>query len=153
MRYTTLMESLLHRARSRLQQRGGRMTRQRQLIIETLAALGGHPSAEEVYRQVVARDPRIHLSTVYRTLRWLQEEGLIQGRVFDESQRKERFDPHLPAEHFHFICRRCGQVTEFLSPPEALLIASQFARRTGNHVESVRMTLYGVCQVCQAGEG
>ena len=105
-----------------------------------------------MYRRVAAQEPRIHLSTVYRTLRWLQDEGLIQGRVFEEPQRKERFDPNLPAEHFHFICRRCGRVIEFLSPPETLLIASQFSRRTGHRVESVRMTLYGLCAACQGKE-
>ncbi len=144
------MSTLYQRALRRLHAQGGRMTRQRRLIIETLAEMSGHPTAEELFARVRVREPRIHLSTVYRTLRWLQEERLIQGRRFEDQPRLERFDPNLPADHFHFLCRQCGAVIEFDPPPESQAILQRFAARSGCQVTSATMTLYGLCPDCQS---
>ena len=44
-----------------------RMTGQRRVIARVLSAAKDHPDVEEVYRRANAVDPRISLSTVYRT--------------------------------------------------------------------------------------
>jgi Ferric uptake regulator family len=48
-------------------ERGMRMTGQRRTIAQVLSEAEDHPDVEEVYRRASARDPRISLSTVYRT--------------------------------------------------------------------------------------
>ena len=82
----------------RLHTRGGRMTTQRRLILDALDCLGGHPNAEQIFDLARNRDPGLNLSTVYRTLRWLEQEGLVSARHFDETGRHDHFDPALPAE-------------------------------------------------------
>ena len=125
-----------------------RMTPQRRLILEHLHHLGSHPTAEDLLILVQEHDPNIHLSTVYRTLRWLETEGWIQGRVFEDDRRVERFDPVAPGEHYHFVCNRCKKVIEFNN----LLvnaIKAQFELHSGAQVEFGSVVLYGVCADCR----
>lgn len=137
----------MEQAKMRLQAQGGRMTLPRRLILEALECLSCHPTAEELFETVRLRDPTINLSTVYRTLRWLEAEGLVSARRFEDRSRQDRFDPAHPAEHFHFVCRQCKEVFEFDSP---LIRQAQvvFARESGVAVESVSAVFYGLCSEC-----
>lgn len=128
------------------------MTTQRRLILESLEALTDHPSAEDVYLSVREADPSLNLSTVYRTLRWLQTENLLQARIFEEDRRLERFDPAEPSEHYHFRCTRCKQVIEFDSHLVSK-IREQFEASSGARVETGTVILYGQCRRCQEDEG
>jgi Fur family ferric uptake transcriptional regulator len=134
---------------SRLRQEGGRMTAQRRLVIEALETLDGHSTAEEVYARASLSDPTLHLSTVYRTLRWLEECGFVSPRWFTEHSRAAHFDTasDLPAGHQHFVCRNCGQVIEFADP---LLerIRANFQQHHSVEIEAIQLTLYGLCDRC-----
>jgi Fe2+ or Zn2+ uptake regulation protein len=124
------------------------MTGQRMLILETLESFPGHPTAEDLYEAVQPHDHSIHLSTVYRTLRWLEQVGLVSGRRFEEERRQERFDIEMPKEHYHFVCSVCNQVIEF---HDILVdeVRERFIAETGVEVSSTSMVLYGVCSRCK----
>ena len=141
------MSSLVQDAQERLHAQGGRMTAQRRFILEALECLGCHPTAEEIFSVVQQRDPSLNLSTVYRTLRWLEQEGLVSTRRFDESRRQERFDAVLPAEHHHFQCTACKSVIEF-NDPLIQTIKAHFAGSSGCRVVSASVMLYGLCPRC-----
>lgn len=139
---------LLEKSKKHLRAQGGRMTAQRRLIVETLSSLDTHPTAEEVYRIAREKDSTLHLSTVYRTLRWLEQEGLIASRLFDDERRQERFDATDLNEHYHFMCNSCKKVIEF----DTLLvntIKAQFELHSGAQVESGSVVLYGTCADCR----
>lgn len=141
------MSTLIETARQRLHQQGGRMTAQRQLIFQILEESGNHLTAEEVYSLAKPSDPTLHLSTVYRALRWLESENLVMTRLFQEERRQERFDAALPSEHHHFICTSCKTVAEF----DTNLfdrIKSDFEAQSGAHVETGSIILYGLCAEC-----
>ena len=142
------MISLLQKSENRLHSQGGRMTAQRRLILKTLDRMSDHPTAEEIYAAVREKDPNLHLSTVYRTLRWLEAEGLVQSRYFENERRQERFDPGPQSEHYHFLCTRCNTVIEF----DTLLvntIKAQFELHSGAKVELGTVVLYGICADCR----
>jgi Fe2+ or Zn2+ uptake regulation protein len=142
------MDSLLEKTALRLQETGGRLTSQRRLIVQVLENLDTHPTAEELHQLVKEYDDTVHLSTVYRTLHWLEEEGLVRARVFNDELHQERFDPVVPAEHYHFLCLNCKKVIEF----NTLLvnaIKAQFELHSGAMVESGSVVLYGVCSDCR----
>jgi Fe2+ or Zn2+ uptake regulation protein len=143
------MDSLLEKTALRLQETGGRLTSQRRLIVQVLENLDSHPTAEELHDLVKEYDANVHLSTVYRTLRWLEEEGLVSARVFNDELRQERFDPVAPIEHYHFLCMHCKKVIEF----NTLLvnaIKAQFELHSGAMVETGSVVLYGVCADCRS---
>jgi Fe2+ or Zn2+ uptake regulation protein len=142
------MDSLLERTTLRLQETGGRLTSQRRLIVQVLENLVSHPTAVELYSLVREYDASVHLTTVYRTLRWLEDEGLVRARVFNDELRQERFDPVVPSEHYHFLCMHCKKVIEF----NTLLvnaIKAQFELHSGAMVETGSVVLYGVCADCR----
>ncbi len=123
------------------------MTSQRRLILEILQTFSGHPTAEDIYNLARQQDLSLNLSTVYRTLRWLEEMELISPRRFDDDRRSDRFDPNTPSEHYHFRCQICGKITEF---DEELVeqIAQRFEARANARVASVSLVLYGTCREC-----
>jgi len=142
---TPLVEQIIEK----LHAEGGRMTPQRRLILEVLDNSPDHPTAEQIYRRALRRDASLHLSTVYRTLRWLEEEGFVNPRWFENERRQERFDTidENSPNHHHFRCRICGRIVEF-SEPLIETITSAYEAQFGGQVESATLTLYGVCSSC-----
>jgi Fe2+ or Zn2+ uptake regulation protein len=131
--------------------RGGRMTPQRRLILEALEAnQAEHLTAEELYEKLKSKSPSLHLSTVYRTLRLLEAEGMIGSRWFEKDRGQERFDMGQTVDHHHFVCKRCGQVVEF-ETPFSQMIEAQFENEYGCTVESISIHLSGLCQNCCRG--
>jgi Fe2+ or Zn2+ uptake regulation protein len=142
------MGDLVSEAQERLRAQGGRLTAQRRILFAILDSLGEHPTAEELLLLARADDPDLNLSTVYRTLRWLEAENLVSARVFNEGRRQERFDPALPSEHHHFMCTRCRNVIEFDSHLFES-IKSQFQELNGARVKTGSIVLYGLCAECR----
>jgi len=143
------MTDLVVQATAALKTSGGRMTTQRRVILESLQELGGHPNAEQVYGAVRLRDESIHPTTVYRTLGWLADAGLLQPRHLEaRGDRCEHFDPASPAEHHHFVCTRCGRVIEFTSR-YVEDVKRQVGEQYEARVEHASLTLHGLCHDCR----
>lgn len=133
--------------KNRILTQGKRMTEQRRLILETLKSVQGHPTAEELYRLVKQQAPSLHLSTVYRTMRWLEEEGMVNSLWLEDDRRQERFDTSYSNEHHHFVCTHCKQVVEFDSQ-DLLRIQDQYEHEHGVQVANASLVFYGLCQAC-----
>jgi Fe2+ or Zn2+ uptake regulation protein len=148
---TVTEASLLQQVIEKVRAEGGRMTAQRRLILEALETGEDHPTAEEIYQRARASDDSLHLSTVYRTLRWLEEEGLVSPRWFEDERRQERFDPvgQDSGDHYHFRCRVCNSIVEF-SEPLLDRIKQVYQEQFGGEVENASLTLYGVCESCKS---
>lgn len=149
------MASLVKQAQQRITLQGGRMTPQRRMILEALEANQiEHPTAEELYQMLQPKAPDLNLSTVYRTLRWLEEVGLVGSCWFETDRGQERFDLAMTSEHHHFVCRVCQRVIEFTTP-EMEIVKNQFEKDFGCNVEVASIALTGVCDDCreQSGRG
>ena len=118
-----------------------RMTEQRRVIAQVIEAAEDHPDVEELYRRASAQDPRISLSTVYRTLNLFEEAGLVTKHDFKDG--RARFEP-LPDEHHdHLIDIRSGKVIEFRNE-EIEAIQEVIAKRLGYRLVDHRLELYAV---------
>ena len=73
------------KSRDFLNTAGLRSTHQRAIILDIIRSGQGHLDADEVFRLARKKQPRISLSTVYRTLSRLKELGLIEELHFDEA--------------------------------------------------------------------
>ena len=138
-----------------LRAQGGRMTAQRRLILDLLQASDSHPTAEELFALARQSDPSLNLSTVYRTLNWLEERGFVSPRRFDDNHAHKHFDPVQPdsGHVHHFHCRNCDRVIEFSAPQvEQLLeqIRGEIARQHGLRVDDAALVLSGLCMDCAA---
>lgn len=133
--------------RSTLRSTGRRMTGQRQLLLEVLQEHGGHLDAHELYRLARARDPRLNLSTVYRTVGLLRDLGLVDERHLGEDHH--HYELKRATTHYHLVCIRCGQVVEFASPfIEQLKTA--VGQQYDYQITDAQVDLLGYCVGCRA---
>lgn len=128
---------------------GIKATHQRTEIYRELARTGGHPDAETLYARVRKRIPAISLDTVYRTLRLLEEKGIV-SRVGTFAERT-RFDANTDRHH-HFICRQCGLIGDVYSDALDDLPTPDAVTAMGT-VQSVHVELRGLCRKCQGEKG
>jgi Fur family peroxide stress response transcriptional regulator len=127
-----------------LRRSGLRVTYQRLEIVREIAGTDEHPYVEHVYRAVRERIPTVALDTVYRTLGTLADIGAIT-RVAARSG-SARYDAN-GRQHHHFVCTRCGLISDIESSELDTIEAPQEAAALGE-VESVEVQLRGVCAAC-----
>jgi Fur family ferric uptake transcriptional regulator len=122
-----------------------RLTTQRQIILEELAKVKTHPTANELYDMVRKRLPRIGLGTVYRNLELMAENGMILKLEVGGTQK--RFDATTD-DHYHIRCSGCGKVDDVDIPVDNELTAAASNATSysimGHHVEFT-----GLCPDCQ----
>ena len=122
----------------KLRAAGVRITRQRQVILKILSQTEDHPDAIEILQRATTVDPSISLSTVYRTMKLLEEKGAIQRHEFEGG--RARFE-QAAGHHDHLIDVDTGDVIEFHSRKlEAL--QEEIARELGYEIVHHRMELY-----------
>ena len=121
--------------------RGMRMTDQRRIIAQIVEQASDHPDVEELHRRAVTRDPRISLSTVYRTLNLFEEAGLVTKHDFKDG--RARFEVFDDTHHDHLIDIRSGRVIEFRNE-EIEALQEAIARRLGYRLVDHRLELYAV---------
>jgi Fur family ferric uptake transcriptional regulator len=130
---------------------GLKHSRQRDRIVETFLAMGGHVSVEELIARVRRIDPRISVATVYRTMKLLADSGLAVPRQFGGGQTRYEAASGKP-HHDHLICTACGEIVEFANERIESL-QELVARRHGFAVESHKLELYGRCARCRRETG
>lgn len=120
-------------------ERGLKMTGQRRIIARVLSESEDHPDVEELYRRAVVLDSRVSIATVYRTVRLLEEKGILARRDFGEG--RSRYDPTDRGHHHHLIDVDSGRVIEFEDPAHEA-IAAEIAARLGFELVDVRLQLF-----------
>jgi Fur family ferric uptake transcriptional regulator len=131
----------LNRIEKACVEKGLRMTEQRRVIARVLGSATDHPDVEELYRRASAVDPRISISTVYRTVKLFEDAGIIERHDFRDG--RSRYETASDDHHDHLIDLRTGKVIEFRDAQiEALQEA--IAERLGFRLVDHRLELYGV---------
>ena len=135
-----------------LKSRGLKVTNQRLLILEVLAACPDrHLTAEEIYEIVKADCPEIGLATVYRTIQLLLELHLVDRINLDDGFVRYEIGSATESEskhrHHHLICNKCGKVLSF---QDDLLeeLEGKIMKTMGFWVVDHEVKLYGYCKEC-----
>ena len=135
-----------------LRSRGLKVTNQRLLILEVLAACPDrHLTAEEIYEIVKADCPEIGLATVYRTIQLLLELHLVDRINLDDGFVRYEIGSATESEskhrHHHLICNKCGKVLSF---QDDLLeeLEGKIMKTMGFWVVDHEVKLYGYCKEC-----
>lgn len=121
-----------------------RETRQLAAVYAALQGADSHPTADEIYRRVRKKLPRISLGTVYRNLQRLVAEGKVRLLLLEE--RVARYDP-MVTEHDHFVCQRCGRVKDILLERERQVNLAPLLE-AGVTVTALSLTIHGLCERC-----
>ena len=121
--------------------RGLRMTGQRRVIARVLEISDDHPDVEELHARAAARDPRISIATVYRTVKLLEEAGILDKLEFGDG--RARYEDAERAHHDHLIDVNTGAVIEFVDP-EIEALQERIADKLGYRLVGHRLELYAV---------
>ncbi|MFY9725683.1 MAG: transcriptional repressor [Bryobacteraceae bacterium] len=132
-----------------LKERGVRLTRQRQILLELIDRTGAHLDVDQLYRMAKERDPKINRVTVYRTLKMLKAGGLVDELdLMHYGGDQHYYETRLKQEHAHVICLRCGRVEEFFGEPLQRL-RRQIESHLGFQVLLARTEVGGYCAHCR----
>ena len=138
-RPTTARENMSDNLLSRCLKKGIRMTSQRQVIVGVIGGAEDHPDVDELYRRAVKQDNTISIATVYRTVKLLEEAGVIERLEFGDGRaRYEEAGEH----HEHLVDVETGEVTEFYHA-ELEALKEQIAREMGYELVDHRLELFG----------
>jgi len=131
--------------REHLRRAGMRWTPQRRLILEVLDQTAGHVTGSDLVERCRSIDPGTTPSTVYRTLRVLEDVGLV--RHAHGLDGREEFHVRPADEHGHLHCETCGSSWE-IGSDEAAATIEAFRRGRGFEVDLSHLTVVGRCRAC-----
>ena len=127
---------------------GQRATKQGMAVRDTLRSAGGFRSAQDVYADLRTEGETVGLSTVYRHLQALVDDGVVDVIHTPEGEATYRYcgDPG-PGHHHHLVCRNCGRTAEV----EGRVVerwAGEVADLHGYVDVDHTVELFGVCASC-----
>src|SRR5215210_3351258 len=122
---------------------GGRiLTRQREAVLQVIRESENHLTPNEIFEAARRRLPSISYATVYNSLKYLREAGLVHEISFGGAGAS-RYDRET-ARHDHAICTACGKLVDFDLTVGRDVVRSA-ARKTHFKPESIHLTLRGLC--------
>lgn len=126
-----------------LRNAGLRVTQARIGVVETLHALGGHPTADDVARGLEARDIAASRATVFNVLDDLTRVGLTM--IVDAGAGATRYEP-AATWHHHFVCGVCGGISDVacVDDTEPCITPSE----APGVVDGVQVIFRGTCNDC-----
>jgi Fur family peroxide stress response transcriptional regulator len=122
-----------------------KLTPQREAVLQVIRAREDHPTANEIFEAARAILPAISYATVYNSLRYLRETGLVREISFGDGA--SRYDG-ITERHDHAICTNCGKLVDF-DLHEAADLMRAAARKSRFKPERVYLTLLGRCPDCR----
>ncbi|HKR11187.1 MAG TPA: transcriptional repressor [Pyrinomonadaceae bacterium] len=127
-----------------MKEKDAKLTPQREAVYQVIRESEAHPTANDIFEAARKRLPGISHATVYNSLRYLKEAGLVHEINFADGA--SRYDGVLE-RHDHAICNQCGKLVD-LDMPEAAKLMPAAARKSRFRPQSVHLTLRGVCPDC-----
>jgi Fur family peroxide stress response transcriptional regulator len=135
----------LTRLRTRAVKLGLRMTPQREVLLRLLSQTRTHPTAEELFRKVRRQLPSVSHATVYRNLQQLVGARLIA--TLERAGGPVQYDAN-PDDHHHFVCTRCGGVTDLYLKHVGYAIDSERSAMAPARIDRAEVQLHGLCAAC-----
>lgn len=120
---------------------GWKCTAQRLAVYGFLNGNGTHPDVDTVLSALRKTLPTISRESVYRILNEFSEHGIIARMDHIDNAR---YDARTEA-HGHFICEKCGDITDF-DWPEGAVIPRDALPEKLSHME---IRIVGLCRRCE----
>ena len=139
----------MNASRRKLNNAGRRFTHQRALIMDIIRQGRGHLDADEIFLRAREMEPRLSLSTVYRTLQMLKELDIVDELHFGENHHHYEVKP--TQEHHHLVCLGCGRVIEFDYPLSRYLKREVPALKDFD-IDETEIRVAGYCKQCRRSQ-
>ena len=125
-------------------EKGVKLTDQRRIIVKVLSESkekygeSDHPDVDELYNRVSKIDPKISIATVYRTVKILEEAGILVKHDFKAG--KARYE--INDDHNHLIDINSGEIVEFVDK-DIEELQKKIAKKLGYNLVDHKLELYG----------
>lgn len=143
------LDAILERLRKKVREQGLKNSKQREEVLAVLYKSGTHLSPEEIAHQIKLTDKNASLSSVYRLLAFLEQEGFITGLKTNHGGK--RYEIASKRHHDHIICLECGEILEFVNE-EIEKLQLEVAKNLHAKLISHDMRLFVKCAKCLAKE-
>ena len=131
-----------------IRERGYRMTPQRQIVLDTVCAHGGHATACEIYDSVNEQQPAINRATVYRILDFFCDMQLVAKA---DIGGHTVFEVVGDSPHHHLVCRQCHHVAS-LEDHHFEARAAHLLEEHGFEADLSHLAITGLCAECRQAE-
>ena len=127
--------------------KGVKLTEQRKIIAKVISESkelygeSDHPDVDELYKRVSKIDSKISIPTVYRTVKLLEESGILTKHDFKGG--KARYEQINESHHDHLIDIKTGEIIEFVDE-EIEILQKKVADKYGYSLVDHKLELYGV---------
>jgi len=125
--------------------RGLRLTPQRDVLLHVLSATTGHPTADDLVREVRRVLPSVSHATVYRNVQELVRAGLVG--TLERAGAAVQFEIN-PDDHHHFVCHKCGHVWDVYLDEFDVRVKAE-STLEGFQVDRREVHLHGLCPSCR----
>ena len=128
-------------------EKGVKLTEQRKVIVKVLSESkktygeSDHPDVDELYTRVTKVDSKISIATVYRTVKILEEAGILVKHDFKAG--KARYEQIRESHHDHLIDVKTGEIIEFVDE-EIEKLQKKVADKYGYNLVDHKLELYGI---------
>lgn len=133
-----------------LKEKGLKITSPRFTISRLLMDCTKHPSAEDIYNQVLEVHPGISFTTVYKNLKTFADLGLIDELSIDPE--RIRYDPNT-TPHYHSLCWKCGNIRDHFPDNGIAPLPSNEKSLNGFKVKKIQVHFRGICPGCSEEPG
>ena len=123
-------------------------TRAQQAVLEALAGEESFLSAQEIHVLIRDAGSSVGLTSVYRAVQSLCDEGLVDV-VRTPSGESTYRRCGSARHHHHLVCRECGAAVEVEAPALERWMRD-VARRHGSRVDGHTVEITGTCSRCSA---
>jgi Fur family transcriptional regulator, ferric uptake regulator len=132
-----------------------RLTKPRRAILDILNDIGGHLTAEQIYKKASRISFKIGLSTIYRNLELLVRIGLVWK--FDAGDNKARYEIAKWTDenhHHHLICKKCNSIIDYSASVDnekdfIRMREKNLSSKYNFKIENHCIDFFGLCYKCR----
>jgi len=137
-----MMENTVKQLKEYLEKHNIKPSTIRLKVLEYLLGNRVHPTADDIYRNVLPYIPTLSKTSIYNTLELFADKGVVKVLALDNNEACYDIDTRL---HGHFKCRVCSRVYDFTIPHNV----SMPHELKDFEVNAIDINFYGVCHKCK----
>lgn len=141
------MSISMEQLRSKLADKGLKITPQRMSILSAIYTLDNHPTADNIIEYIRESHPNIATGTVYKVLETLVENEVIKKVKTDRDIM--RYDGIIE-NHHHLYCSECDLIEDYKDEELDKLLHNHFKNKNikGFKIEDIVLQIRGTFGKC-----